>query len=176
MNPTQKDILERRSIRKYKTDPVPEELVQAVADAGLWAPTARNEQEIKIVCLRDPALRKQLREDFTASGGRTARPLPFDYESPVFFFLYGPKDFPYTEMDSGIVAENMCLAAQSLGLGTVMIGCIRDFMRSPAGAPWREKLGIGEGEIFTLGLCLGWPDGEAKAPARKEGRYTELKG
>ena len=94
MNPTQKDILDRRSIRKYKTDPVPEELVQAVVDAGLWAPTARNEQEIKIVCLRDPALRKQLREDFTASGGRTARPLPFDYESPVFFFLYGPKDVP----------------------------------------------------------------------------------
>lgn len=176
MNSTQKDILERRSIRKYKPDPVPEELVQAVVDAGLWAPTARNEQEIKIVCLRDPALRKQFREDFTAAGGRTIRPLPFDYEAPVFFFLFGPKDFPYTEMDSGIVAENMCLAAQSLGLGTVMIGCIRDFMRSPSAAPWRDKLGIDDGEIFTLGLCLGWAEGEAKAPARKENRYTELKG
>ena len=174
MNPTQKDILERRSIRKYKTDPVPEELVQAVADAGLWAPTARNEQEIRIVCLRDPALRQQLREDFTASGGRTIRPLPFDYEAPVFFFLYGPKDFPYTEMDSGIVAENMCLAAQSLGLGTVMIGCIRDFRRSPAAETWRQRLGIGGDMLFTLGLCLGYPDGEAKAPDRKPGRYTVL--
>ena len=173
MNPTQKDILERRSIRKYKSDPVPEELIQAVVDAGLWGPTARNEQEIRIVCLRDPALRKQLREDFTAAGGRTARPLPFDYEAPVFFFLFGPKAFPYTEMDTGIVAENMCLAAQSLGLGTVMIGCIRDFMRSEAGAPWRERLGIGEEDIFTLGLCLGYADGEMKAPARKEGRYCK---
>ena len=88
MNATQKDILERRSIRKYKTDPVPEDLIQAVVEAGLWAPTARNEQEIKIVCVRDPALRRQFREDFTAAGGRTIRPLPFDYESPVFFFLF----------------------------------------------------------------------------------------
>ena len=175
MTSTQKDILERRSIRKYKADPVSDELIRAVVDAGLWGPTARNEQEIKIVCLRDPALRKQLREDFTAAGGRTVRPMPFDYEAPVFFFLFGPKDFPYTEMDTGIVAENMCLAAQSLGLGTVMIGCIRDFMRSEAGKPWRERLGIGDGDIFTLGLCLGWPDGEAKAPARKEGRYGEVR-
>ena len=175
MNPTQKDILDRRSIRKYKADPIPDELIQAVVEAGLWAPTARNEQEIRIVMVRDPALREQFRADFTAAGGRTIRPLPFDYESPVFFFLYGPKDFPYTEMDTGIVAENMCVAAQSLGLGTVMIGCIRDFMRSPAAAPWREKLGIGDGDIFTLGLCLGWADGEAKAPARKDGRYCELK-
>lgn len=176
MTPSQKDILARRSIRKYKADPVPEDLVQAVVEAGLWAPTARNEQEIKIVRVNDPALRKQFREDFLAAGGRTARPLPFDYESPEFFFLFGPKAFPYTEMDTGIVAENMCLAAQSLGLGTVMIGCIRDFMRSEAAAPWRARLGIGEEDIFTLGLCLGWPDGEAKAPARKDGRYAELKG
>ena len=175
MTTTQKDILERRSVRKYKPDPVPEELVQAVVEAGLWAPTARNEQEIKIVRVNDPALRKQFREDFTAAGGRTIRPLPFDYESPEFFFLFGPRDFPYTEMDTGIVAENMCLAAQSLGLGTVMIGCIRDFMRSEAAAPWRERLGIGDGDIFTLGLCLGYADGESKAPARKEDRYCILK-
>lgn len=173
MTTTQNDILERRSIRKYKPDPVPEELVKQVVEAGLWGPTARNEQEIKIVRLNDPALRAQLRADFSAAGGRTARPLPFDYESPEFFFLFGPKDFPYTEMDTGIVAENMCLAAQTLGLGTVMIGCIRDFMRSEAGKPWREKLGINDTELFTLGLCLGWPDGEAKAPSRKDGRYWE---
>ena len=174
MTPTQKDILERRSIRKYKKVPVPADLIQAVVDAGLWAPTARNEQEIRIVCVQDPILRQAFRDDFTAAGGRTIRPLPFDYESPVFFFLYGPKDFPYTEMDTGIVAENMCLAAQSLGLSTVMIGCIRDFMRSPAAEPWRQRLGIGDGMVFTLGLCLGYADGEAKAPDRKPDRYKTL--
>ena len=174
MNQTQKDILERRSCRKYKADPVPEELVQAIVDAGLWAPTARNEQEIKIVRMNDPVLRAKFREDFTAAGGRTARPLPFDYESPEFFFLFGPKAFPYTEMDTGIVAENMCVAAQSLGLATVMIGCIRDFMRSEAAASWRTLLGIGPEDIFTLGLCLGYAEGEMKAPPRKEGRYKKL--
>ena len=67
MTTTQKDILERRSIRKYKPDPVPEELVKQVVEAGLWGPTARNEQEIKIVRLNDPALRAQLRADFSAA-------------------------------------------------------------------------------------------------------------
>ena len=39
--------------------------------------------------------------------------------------------------------------------GTVIIGCIRDFMRSEAGAPWRERIGMTEQDLFTVGLCIG---------------------
>ena len=170
MNETMQSILNRRSTRKYTDEPVSAEDLQKILDAGLWAPTARNEQEIKIAVMDDPALRSAFRADYEADGGRKN----FDYGCPVFLFLYGDKDFPYTEMDSGIVVENMALAAEGLGLGTVIIGCIRGFMRSEAGAAWREKLGMTEQDLFTIGLCIGHIAEPTKPQARKEGRVVTV--
>jgi nitroreductase len=173
MNETMNAILERRSTRSYTARPVSEEDLKAILEAALWAPTARNEQEIKITVMTDPAERAAFRKDIVEKTG-SARFENFDYGSPVFLFLYGDKDFPYTELDSGIVAENICLAAQSLGLGSLMIGCIRDFMRSEGGKPWRERIGMKENDLFTLGVCLGYIDKPTKKQARKEGRVTIL--
>ncbi len=173
MNETMKAILERRSTRHYTAEPVSKEDLEQILEAGLWAPTARNEQEIKIAVMTDPAERKAFREAFAAKDGRP-RFANFDYGSPVFLFLYGDKDFPYTEMDSGIVVENMAIAAESLGLGTVIIGCIRDFMRSEAGQPWREKIGMTQQDLFTVGLCIGHIEKPTQKQERKEGRVVFL--
>ena len=173
MNETMNAILERRSTRSYMDKPVPEEALQTILDAALWAPTARNEQEIRITVMTDPAERAAFRKDIVEKTG-SARFANFDYGSPVFLFLYGDKDFPYTELDSGIAAENACLAAQSLGLGSLMIGCIRDFMRSEDGKPWRERIGMKENDLFTLGVCIGYIDKPTKKQPRKEGRVKIL--
>lgn len=173
MKDTLKSIMERRSTRSYKAEPVSEEALKTILEAGLWAPTARNEQEIKITVMTDPEERAAFRKDFAEKGGRPGG-ANFDYGSPVFLFLYGPKTFPYTEMDSGIVAENMCLAAEALGLGTVMIGCIRDFMRSEDGKPWRYRIGMTDDDLFTLGLCIGGIDKPTPPRPRKEDRVKIL--
>lgn len=173
MNEILQAIANRRSTRHYAPDPVPEAALKAVLEAGLWAPTARNAQEIHMTVLRDPELRAAFKKDLTDYDS-APRLKSFDYQAPVFIFLYGPADFPYTELDTGIVAENMALAAEALGLGTVMIGCIRDFMRSPAAAPWREKLGMSDGDLFTLGLCLGAISAPTASQPRKEGRVLLL--
>ena len=173
MNETMKAILERRSTRHYTDEPVSEEALAQILEAGLWAPTARNRQEVKIAVVRDPAWRAEFRAAFEAADGRPGF-RNFDFGCPVFLFLYGEKDFPYIEMDSGIAAENMAIAAESLGLGTCMIGCIRGFLRSEAGAPWREKLGMTEEDIFTVGLCIGHIGKPTKKQERKEGRIRYL--
>lgn len=171
MNETMQSILNRRSTRKYTSDLIPAEMLQQIIDAGVWVPTARNEQEITIAVMDDPALRKAFKEAYEAAGGRKN----FDYGCPVFLFLYGDKNFPYTELDSGIVVENMAIAAEGLGLGTVIIGCIRDFMRSEAGAPWREKIGMTENDLFTIGLCIGGIAEPTKPQVRKDGRVVYVK-
>ena len=167
MNETMQAIMNRRSTRKYTEEGITEAELQQILDAGLWAPTARNEQEIRIAVMSDPALRDAFRADYEASDGGRKN---FDYGAPVFLFLYGDKDFPYTELDSGIVVENMAIAAEGLGLGTVIIGCIRNFMRSEAGAKWREKIGMKENDLFTIGLCIGRIAAPTKPQDRKEGR------
>lgn len=171
MNETMQAILNRRSTRKYTSEPIPADALQQIIEAGIWAPTARNEQEIKIAVMDDPEQRKAFKEAYEAAGGRKN----FDYGCPVFLFLYGDRDFPYTELDSGIVVENMAVAAESLGLGTVIIGCIRDFMRSEAGAPWRSAIGMTENDLFTIGLCIGAIAEPTKPQVRKDGRVKYLK-
>ena len=173
MNETMEALLERRSTRHYTGEPVPREALDQILEAGLWAPTARNRQEVKIAVVTDPEWRARFRAAFAEKDGR-ANFSNFDFGCPVFLFLYGEKDFPYIEMDSGIAAENMAIAAQSLGLGTCMIGCIRDFMRSEAGAPWREDIGMTEEDIFTVGLCIGRIERPTKKQERREGRIKFL--
>ena len=174
MNETMRAILERRSIRSYTPEAVSEAELSAILEAGLWAPTARNRQEIKIAVMRDPEQRAAFRRDFEANDNRP-KFKNFDYDAPVLLLLYGDAEFPYTELDSGIVVENMAVAAQSLGLGSLIVGCIRDFMRSEAGAPWRREIGMEEGDLFTIGLCIGHPAAETKKQERKEGRILCLK-
>ena len=174
MKDTVQSIMERRSTRHYTEEPVTDEELKTIIDAGLWAPTARNRQEVKITAVTDPAFRAAFREDFEKNDSRP-RFKGFDFGAPVFLFLYGDRDVPYTEMDSGIAAENMALAAESLGLGTVIIGCIRDFVRSEAGKPWREKLGMEENDLFTCGLCIGHIAEPTKPQERKEGRVKYIR-
>lgn len=173
MNETMNCILERRSTRHYTTEPVSDEDLSRILEAGLWAPTARNRQEVKITAAKDAQWRAGFRAAFERWDGR-ANFKNFDFGCPVFLFLYGEKDFPYIEMDSGIVVENMAIAAESLGLGTVIIGCIRDFLRSEAGAPWRADLGMTEEDLFTVGLCIGHIERPTKKQDRKEGRVRYL--
>ncbi len=174
MNETMTSLLERRSTRHYTEEPVSAEALDAILQAGLWAPTARNAQEIKIAVMSDPAQRVSFRSDFAQADGRP-RFANFDYGAPVFLFLYGPKDFPYTELDSGIVVENMATAAEGLGLGTVIIGCIRDYMRSPAAKAWRDVIGMSEDDLFTIGLCIGHIAEPTKKQERKENRVLYVK-
>ena len=169
-------ILERRSCRKYKSEPLTQEQYAAVMQAFDWAPTARNEQEIRAIVMRDPAMIDALAADFSAfceaGGGRNYK--QFHYGAPVFIFLVGPKDFPFTAIDAGITVENMALAAQSVGVGSVIIGCLRLYFADPASAGWRKKLGIKDDEIFPVGIALGLPDMDMPKPKRKPGKIVEL--
>ena len=168
MNETMKSILARRSTRAYFSVQIADDARDALVEAGLWAPTARNAQEIKIACVQDKALIDALAAEFSGE-----RPGPgFHYGAPTLFLLYGPKDFPYTQMDSGIVVENMALAAESLGLGSVIIGCIRDFMNGEKGAKWRERFGIGDGDVFTIALAVGVIDTPTPPKDREPGRVA----
>jgi len=173
MNDTMLALLERRSTRHYTNEAVSEADLRDILQAGLWAPTARNRQEVKICVATNPEWRAAFRKAFEEADGRPGF-RNFDFNSPVFLFLYGESDFPYLEMDSGIVVENMAIAAESLGLGTVIIGCIREFMRSDAGECWRRDIGMSKEDLFTVGLCIGHIERPTKKQERKEGRICRL--
>lgn len=169
-------ILDRRSHRKYRPEQLTEEQLDVVLKAFDWAPTARNAQELRAIVIQDAAMLSAFAADFEAfceqQGGRTFK--NFYYSAPTFIILSGPKSFPFTMIDAGIAVENMAIAAEGIGLGSVIIGCLREYFAAGASAAWREKFGITDEETFAIGIVLGLPDSEPAAPARNEGKIIRL--
>lgn len=69
--------------------------------------------------------------------------------------LSAEEGFRWSQVDSGIAVQNMTLAAESLGLGTLIIGCIYDAMYGENREYYLEQLGIPDGYSFTIALAVG---------------------
>ena len=172
MNPVFDVIYNRRSIRSYKSDHITPEQLDNILSAGLWAPTARNEQEIKFVAVQDGNILEELQKDFLSSIGGESR--VFHYNAPAFILLFGPKDFEYTEIDAGIAVQNMALAAESIGLNTVIIGILRKMMHGPLGDKWIKRFNIPDDHKFVIGLAVGYKAADTPKKDRRDNRIYKL--
>lgn len=171
MNPVLKTIAERSSIRAYKKENLKEEEINALLIAGLQAPTARNMQEIHIsvLCGSHPVLaeieaeRRRLAMNRTDEKGKEViknNPNNFYYSAPHVFMLSADKDFYWSKLDSGICAENISLAAQSMGLGSLIIGIIREAMEGEKKDYFAEICRFPENYEFAVCVAVGHKDTE----------------
>jgi nitroreductase len=151
----------RSSIRSFKPDPVPEEVLKEVLQAGNLAPTAKNLQPFQFIVVREPSRLDELAASY---------PAPFFREAPAVIAVctepskgwtrdrHDGKN--YTEVDAAIAADHMTLAAADLGLGTCWIAA---FDPVKAG----EALGLPEGVEPLILLPLGYPNMEGREKDRK---------
>ncbi len=167
-------ILTRRSIRAYKDQAVPKELLDQVVECGVWAPNAINAQqwEVRVV------MSEEWIYSATAAAKEAAKGTPNEaqFNDPTFKNLFrnapavifiGHKPGAYTPVDCGLMAGNMMLAAKSLGLGTVcMASPVRTFLMTEAGTSHLTSLGFSEGYEPLICIGIGYPDEEPAAKPR----------
>lgn len=167
-------ILSRRSIRAYKDQAVPKELLDQVVECGVWAPNAINAQqwEVRVV------MSEEWINSATAAAKEAAKGTPNEaqFNDPTFKNLFrnapavifiGHKPGAYTPVDCGLMAGNIMLAAKSLGLGTVcMASPVRTFLMTEAGASHLTSLGFSEGYEPLICIGIGYPDEEPAAKPR----------
>lgn len=167
-------ILTRRSIRAYKDQAVPKELLDQVLECGVWAPNAINAQqwEVRVV------MSEEWINSATAAAREAAKGTPTEaqFNDPSFKNLFrnapavifiGHKPGAYTPVDCGLMAGNIMLAAKSLGLGTVcMASPVRTFLLTEAGASHLTSLGFSEGYEPLICIGIGYPDEEPAAKPR----------
>ena len=167
-------ILTRRSIRAYKDQAVPKELLDQVVECGVWAPNAINAQqwEVRVV------MSEEWINSATAAAKEAAKGTPNEaqFNDPTFKNLFrnapavifiGHKPGAYTPVDCGLMAGNMMLAAKSLGLGSVcMASPVRTFLMTEAGASHLTSLGFSEGYEPLICIGIGYPDEEPTAKPR----------
>ena len=164
-------IKTRRSIRRYKPDPVKEDDLQAVLEAVQWAPSWANTQCWRFIVVRDSGMKERL-ADTLSSGNPATLAIK---EAPVVIVACAEtkksgykKGEPVTEKDEwwymfdvGIAMQNLVLTAHALGLGTVHVGSL-DAKKAA------DVLGLPPEMMLVEMTPLGYPDEEARAPRRKE--------
>ena len=174
MNEAMKNLLTRRSVRKYKKEQISDSELQAVLGAGTYAPTAMGRQSPIMLAVQDPADIAELeRINDEIRGTPGARSF---YGAPTVVLVLYPTGRPSGVQDGSLVLGNLMNAAHALGLGSCWINRAREVFEMPEGRALLEKWGV-EGDWVGVGNCiLGYADGPEPQPiARKEGYYRIIK-
>ena len=118
------NIMARRSIRKYKAEPVDRETMMKILECGINAPSGQNKQSWEVRVVDNPALMEEMKEAIAAAHPN------FDPEmakgcfrgAPVMVFIARDLSYDFSPYDCGLLAENIMLSAWSLGVGSVCLG------------------------------------------------------
>ena len=166
MSSTIDAILSRRSIRKYKPDMVPKEIIEKIVQAGTYAATGMGKQSPVILAVTNKELRDKLSKMNAEVMGTVSDPF---YGAPVVLVVLADKSRPTYVYDGSLVMGNLMLAAHELGIASCWIHRAKEEFESPEGKEILRSLGI-EGDYEGIGHCiLGYADMEApKAAPRKE--------
>lgn len=170
-----KTIMERRSIRKYKPQPVEREKMQTIVECGVNAPNAMNRQPWEVRVVDNPDFINGVTELYKKEQPKVAEDPNFKNmfrNAPTVVFVGRDVQSGSAEFDCGLLSENMMLAAQSMGIGSCCLGSPAAFMRSPAAAEYLKKLGFSEGYELLYCIAFGYPD---EAPAAKPRDLTKIK-
>lgn len=176
-NPVIETIMARRSVRQYTDKAVPRELLQKIAECGVNAPNAMNRQEWELRIIDNPEY-----FDGVTAVMKEAMPFFVKEDEPGFRNVFRnataaiavacPDDESgMTLINIGLLCENICLAAKSFGLGSVVMGGPAMMLSTnPAAKPWLDKLGFSEGYKLRIVVGLGYPDEDPAARPRDLGK------
>lgn len=172
-------IMARRSIRQYKDTPVPREMLRKIAECGINAPNAMNRQqwEVRIIDNQDylnevTELMKVDMPGFVKADDPKFRN-GFRNGMAVFAIACPDDETGMSMINIGLMGENMCLAAQELGLGTCILGGPMMFLTTNEKArPYLERLGFSPEYKLRYMIAVGFPD---EAPDAKPRDPSKIK-
>ena len=160
----------RRAIRKYKADQIKEEELQAVLEAGMYAPTGAGTQGVQIVVVQKP-------EDVAAVNALNAKILnnpgaqPY-YGAPTILLIFETEKCFTHELDGAAVCTNMVNAAYAAGLGSCWIHRCKQMFETDEGKALLKKWGLSETLVGVASIALGYADGPHPEPKERKADYV----
>ena len=176
-NPVIETIMARRSVRHYTDQAVPRELLQKIAECGVNAPNAMNSQNWEVRIIDDPEWftgATDAMEGGMMHGGDAGDPkFRNAFRNATAAIAVACPDDPsgMAFVNIGLLGENVCLAAQSYGLGSVvMAGPVMSLYSNPSAKPFLDRLNFSEGYKMRIIIGLGYPDESPEARPRDLGK------
>lgn len=163
------NLLTRRSVRQYKEDPIPQDVLERIVEAGTYAATGMGKQSPIIVAVTNRALRDRLSRMNAAVMGGSGDPF---YGAPVVLVVLADKSVGTHVYDGSLVMGNLMLAAHAEGVSSCWIHRAKEEFESEEGRQILRDLGI-EGDYEGIGHCiLGYADGEEPQPKPRKTSYV----
>ncbi len=169
-------IMARRSIRQYKPWAVGRDTMQIILNCGINAPNGQNKQSWEIRVVDNPDFLNGMSEAYKQKNPQAAADPTFKNmfrNAPTVVFIAHDTTYDCSQIDCGLLGENMILAAQSMGIGSVCLaGPIRFMLNTPEVAPYLEKLDFPENYNLLYCIAFGYPD---EAPAAKPRKTDKIR-
>lgn len=178
-------IATRHSTRKFKEEPVPQEVLDKVIEAGRQAPSGKHKNQSRFIVIRKKEVLQELialvqqefakmevtQENDDNFGGaiRAAKKggYVFMYNAPVLIVVANKRDYGNKYADVSCAMQNMMLAANALDLGSCWINQLRWLQDNPVLRAYLQKLGMTEDEEVCASLSIGYPDTPDGLPGRR---------
>jgi len=184
-NKTIYDLLHRRSYRAFKPEMVQQEDLEQIIRCGLHAPSANNCQPWHFTVVRNTALldemsaelAKVMKQSGEEAAIKRASAADFHcfYHAPCAVLISGPESEGSRVTDGGGAVQNLALAAQALGLGSVIVASVMPVFQGVRGGEFMERLKIPAGFVPMLTLAIGYPAcAEPDVPERKTDVVTYI--
>jgi len=164
-------FLNHRSVRRFKPEPISEEVLQGLVAAAQSAATSSNLQLWSVISVQDPERREQIAKlcadqrqiktcavFFAFIADHYRLKMAAEKQGEEAAGLGHTEFFTMALIDASLAAERMVCAAESLGLGICYIGALRNDAQGV-----KELLNLPEGTFGAFGLCIGWPDEPLRA-------------
>ena len=164
--------MERRSCRSYRKEQITDDELNAVLEAGEYAPSAMGRQSTKMVVLQNP-------DDIARLSAMNARIMGTDkdpfYGAPTVVIVFAARSIPTCVEDGSLVLGNLMNAAHAIGLGSCWIHRAYEEFESEEGKDLLKEWGI-EGNLRGIGHCiLGYPESVKDAAPRKKDFVTIIR-
>jgi len=183
MNQVIKTIKNRRSVRKYQSQQITDDELQNIIEAGIFAPTAHNDQPwhftviqnqelIQLMNQESKKLMKTSEVDWIANMGKNEN-LNIFYDSPTVIVVSGRKTALSPLVDCSAAIQNILIAAESLNIGSCWIGLAKFFFANPENV---KKMNIPAGYEPYYAISIGYKDSaNRRGPERNKDVVNYIK-
>ncbi|MDR3326531.1 MAG: nitroreductase [Prevotellaceae bacterium] len=183
MNKIIDSILSRRSVRKFRDAQIDNEILTTLLNCGIHAPSAMNKQPWAVRVVQNNEILNKINQDFVdwAKGkqlqGSAARASETDFSvfhhSPTLIVIAADTENHYSKGDCGALAQNISLAAESMNIGTCVIGNVAAVINRSEYL--KEILQIPDTYEVVFGIAIGYKNEEPASKPRDESRVIFIK-
>jgi len=166
-------LMNRRAVRKFKSEQITDEQLQSILEVGTYAPTGRHRQTPWIIAVQNPEEREAVSKLNAKVMGADTDPY---YGAPTIVIVVAPEDGVFGNLNGAAVITNMVNAAYAVGVDSCWIHRPLEMFRTEEGKAMLKKWGITEDVIGIGSIALGYADMPVPAASpRKENYYRIIK-